>query len=83
MLDAVGATMTAGTPSYMAPEQAMGLTPLDNRVDINSLAAVTYAMLTGRPPFLVRSIADIVARDPLHAPERSPVGSAHGQHSMA
>jgi hypothetical protein len=44
---------------------------------------VTYAMLTGRPPFLVRSIADIVARDPLHAPERSPVGSAHGQHSMA
>jgi serine/threonine protein kinase len=24
MLDAVGATMTAGTPSYMAPEQAMG-----------------------------------------------------------
>jgi eukaryotic-like serine/threonine-protein kinase len=30
---------------------------------------VTYAMLTGRPPFLVRSIADIVARDPLLAPE--------------
>jgi eukaryotic-like serine/threonine-protein kinase len=26
-------------------------------------------MLTGRPPFLVRSIADIVARDPLLAPE--------------
>ena len=68
MLDAVGATMTAGTPSYMAPEQAMGL-PLDSRVDIYSLAAVTYAMLTGRPPFLVRSIADIVARDPLLAPE--------------
>jgi eukaryotic-like serine/threonine-protein kinase len=69
MLDAVGATMTAGTPSYMAPEQAMGLTPLDNRVDIYSLAAVTYAMLTGHPPFLVRSIPDIVARDPLRAPE--------------
>jgi serine/threonine protein kinase len=68
-LDAVGATMTAGTPSYMAPEQAMGLTPLDNRVDIYSLTAVTYAMLTGRPPFLVRSIADIVARDPLLAPK--------------
>ncbi|HVD20193.1 MAG TPA: serine/threonine-protein kinase, partial [Propionibacteriaceae bacterium] len=34
MVDAVGATMTAGTPSYMAPEQAMGVTPLDKRVDI-------------------------------------------------
>ena len=51
MVDAVGATMTAGTPSYMAPEQAMGVTPLDRRVDIYSLTAVTYAMLTGHPPF--------------------------------
>jgi serine/threonine protein kinase len=69
MLDAVGATMTAGTPSYMAPEQAMGITSLDRRVDIYSLAAVTYAMLTGHPPFLVRSIADILARDPSQPPE--------------
>jgi serine/threonine protein kinase len=69
MLDAVGATMTAGTPSYMAPEQAVGLTPLDSRVDIYSLTAVTYAMLTGHPPFLVRSIADIAARDPMQTPE--------------
>jgi serine/threonine protein kinase len=69
MLDAVGATMTAGTPSYMAPEQAMGVTRLDKRVDIYSLAAVTYAMLTGHPPFLVRSIADILARDPSQPPE--------------
>jgi eukaryotic-like serine/threonine-protein kinase len=69
MLDAVEATMTAGTPSYMAPEQAVGLTPLDSRADIYSLTAVTYATLTGHPPFLVRSIADIVARDPLQTPE--------------
>jgi len=61
MVDAVGATMTAGTPSYMAPEHAMGVTPLDRRVDIYSLTAVTYAMLTGHPRFLVRSIADILA----------------------
>jgi eukaryotic-like serine/threonine-protein kinase len=69
MIDAVGATMTAGTPSYMAPEQAMGVTPLDKRVDIYSLTAVTYAMLTGHPPFLVRSIADILARDISQPPE--------------
>jgi len=69
MVDAVGATMTAGTPSYMAPEQAMGVTPLDKRVDIYSLTAVTYAMLTGHPPFLVRSIGDILARDISKPPE--------------
>jgi serine/threonine protein kinase len=69
MVDAVGATMTAGTPSYMAPEQAMGVTPLDKRVDIYSLTAVTYAMLSGHPPFLVRSIADILARDISKPPE--------------
>jgi eukaryotic-like serine/threonine-protein kinase len=68
-LDAVGATMTAGTPSYMAPEQAMGVTPLDSRADIYALTAVTYAMLTGHPPFLVRSIADILARDPSQTPQ--------------
>lgn len=69
MVDAVRATMTAGTPSYMAPEQAMGVTSLDRRVDIYSLTAVTYAMLTGHPPFLVRSVADILARDISQPPE--------------
>jgi eukaryotic-like serine/threonine-protein kinase len=54
----------------MAPEQAMGVAPLDKRADIYSLTAVTYAMLTGHPPFLVRSIADILARDPSRTPER-------------
>jgi eukaryotic-like serine/threonine-protein kinase len=68
MVDVAGATMTAGTPSYMAYEQAAGLGPLDRRADIYSLTAVTYAMLTGSPPFPVRTIADIVARDPNLAP---------------
>ena len=79
MIDAVGATMTAGTPSYMAPEQAMGVTPLDKRVDIYSLTAVTYAMLTGHPPFLVRSVADILARDTSQPPEAIArrVGAPH------
>jgi eukaryotic-like serine/threonine-protein kinase len=82
MLDAVGATMTAGTPSYMAPEQAMGVAPLDRRADIYSLTAVTYAMLTGHPPFLVRSIADILARNPSRTRSGLPNGSEHRQHSM-
>lgn len=68
MID-MGATMTAGTPSYMALEQANGVTKLDHRADIYSLAGVTYAMLTGRPPFRVKTLADVLQRDPHQSPE--------------
>ncbi|MDN5726512.1 MAG: protein kinase [Propionibacteriales bacterium] len=68
MVEMVGATMTAGTPAYMAREQATGVGVLDHRADIYSLAGVTYAMLTGRPPFPVRTLAELLARDPHEMP---------------
>lgn len=63
MIDQQGLTMTAGTPAYMAPEQATGQ-PVDPRADIYAMACVTYAVLTGRPPFAVQTVADVIGRDP-------------------
>lgn len=76
MADDAGATMTAGTPSYMAVEQATGVGALDHRADVYSLTALTYAILTGRPPFKVAGLADIINRPATLEP--APIAASLG-----
>jgi serine/threonine protein kinase len=51
----------AGTPMYMAPEQAQGQT-LDQRADLFSLGSVLYQMVAGRPPFRANSAVAALKR---------------------
>jgi serine/threonine protein kinase len=53
--------VVAGTPMYMAPEQAKGET-LDHRADLFSLGSVLYAMLSGHPPFRASGTMAVLKR---------------------
>ncbi len=51
----------AGTPQYMAPEQAQG-EGIDHRADLFSLGSVLYAMCAGRPPFRAETTVAVIRR---------------------
>src|SRR5262249_49410324 len=51
----------AGTPMYMAPEQALA-EPLDHRADLFSLGSVLYQMVSGRPPFRANTMVAVLKR---------------------
>jgi serine/threonine protein kinase len=65
----------AGTPAYMAPEQARG-EPMDRRSDLFSLGSVLYAMATGRAAFRGESSVEVLRRvsdgDPTPVRELNP-----------
>jgi serine/threonine protein kinase len=51
-----------GTPEYMSPEQARGISEVDRRSDLWSLAIIVYQCLTGRLPFEGATLAELLGR---------------------
>jgi serine/threonine-protein kinase len=57
-----------GTPLYISPEQATPGTAVDSRSDLYSLGVTLYESVTGRPPFLGKTAAEILQKHVEEAP---------------
>ena len=58
-----------GTPTYMAPEQAVADPNVDQRADIYAVGVVAYELLAGRPPFNGASPQQVLAAHVTEKPE--------------
>jgi serine/threonine protein kinase len=59
---------TAGTPAFIAPEQAMGQDRSDVRADLYSLGVTLFFALTGAPPFIETDPLEVINQHLNHAP---------------
>ncbi len=66
-LTASGAIM--GTPNYMSPEQAQGLSNIDHRTDIYALGVILFQMLSRTLPFQAESPVGVIMK---HLTEPTP-----------
>ena len=51
-----------GTPRYMAPEQALGIQPIDSRCDVYALGLLLFEMLAQRAPFIGDDGMEVLAQ---------------------
>ena len=59
--------LSLGTPTYIAPEQALGR-PVDGRADVYALGVIAYEAGVGRPPFASDHALAMVLKHLLEAP---------------
>jgi serine/threonine-protein kinase len=60
--------VVGGTPTFMAPEQALGRQDVDSRADLYSLGCVAYWLLTGRMVFEAETALEIITHHLRSAP---------------
>ncbi len=67
-----------GTPLYMAPEMWLDARKAGAPADIYALGALTYEVLTGKPPYTGRSVMEIAAAHARKSPPKLPDTFAEG-----
>ncbi len=77
-----GGDIAAGSPYYMAPEQARQET-VDRRADVFSLGVVLYELLTDVKPFRGNTLAEITAAVLKHEPPLADVVDPNVPHALA
>jgi len=53
---------TAGTPMYMAPEQLLAPSIVDERADVYALGVIMYELMTGVRPYRGHGTEDVISR---------------------
>lgn len=77
----------AGTPAYMAPEQALGeISRIDQQTDVFALGAILYEILVLRPPYTAKGGTNVIeqaARGELTDPFERVASDEHLRERLA
>jgi serine/threonine-protein kinase len=65
-----------GTPLYISPELARGVSSVDHRTDIYGLGVIMYEMITGSPPFTGQNHFQLLYKHGNEAPDRTTDSTA-------